>query len=395
MALPLTKLIKGVSGHISRACEEVVRIRQKQRVLRRKEEERKARVFILKLPPDSRRAAKLSSEKGASSWLTALPLDRHGFRLHKGAFRDALSLRYNWAPSRLPSTCVCGKHFSVAYALSCGTGGYAIMRHNEFRDITARLMQEVCYDVSTEPRLQPLSNETLEGRSAIREENARVDVAARDFWGDGSQKAYFNLRVFNPCAQTYLTMEPQTVYLRQEKEKRRQYQQRICEVEHGSFTPLVFSTTGGMGRAASVTFKRLAAQIAEKHTEEAYSQVVVWKRTLVSFLTSAVVHNSTSRLSHQEDWVHFSASSSVGSEWVPSSLNFYLLFARNNNNNKFSWNTPYSYLLMYTSKFFIQLVWFSSVSHTSHNSLLSTESCPFVCESLSNLLGWTYYFLLF
>ena len=52
-------------------------------------------------------------------------------------------------------------------------------------------LQEVCYDVSTEPRLQPLSNETLEGRSAIREENARVDVAARGFWGDGSQKAYF------------------------------------------------------------------------------------------------------------------------------------------------------------------------------------------------------------
>ena len=77
-------------------------------------------------------------------------------------------------------------------------------------------------------------------------------------------------------------LEPQTVYLRQEKEKRRQYQQRICEVEHGSFTPLVFSTTGGMGRAASVTFKRLAAQIAEKR-KEAYSQVVAWIRTLVSF----------------------------------------------------------------------------------------------------------------
>ena len=61
--------------------------------------------------------------------------------------------------------------------------------------------------------------------------------------------------------------------------------------------------------------------------------------------------NSTSRLSHQEDWVHFSASSSVGSEWVPSSLNFYLLFARNNN-NKLSWNTPYSYLLYVYVEFF-------------------------------------------
>ena len=212
MALLLTKLIKGESGHISRACEEVVGILQKQHVLQRKEEEQKAEDFISRLPQDCRRAAKLALEKGASSWLTALPLDGHGVRLHKGAFRDALSLRYSWAPSHLPSTCMCGKQtISVAHALSCGTGGYTIMRHNELRDITARLMQEVFYDVTTEPRLQPLSNKTQERRSAICEENARVDVAARGFWSDGShvQKAYFDIRVFNPCSQTYLTMEPQ------------------------------------------------------------------------------------------------------------------------------------------------------------------------------------------
>ena len=40
--------------------------------------------------------------------------------------------------------------------------------------------------------------------------------------------------------------------------------------------------TGEMGRAAIVTFKRLASQIAEKH-KEAYSQVVALIRTLVSF----------------------------------------------------------------------------------------------------------------
>ena len=50
-------------------------------------------------------------------------------------------------------------------------------------------------------------------------------------------------------------------------------------------------------------------------------------KTTRVFLTSAVVHNSTSWLSHQEDRVHLSASSSVGSEWVSPSLNFFLLFA--------------------------------------------------------------------
>ena len=32
-----------------------------------------------------------------------------------------------------------------------------------------------------------------------------------------------------------------------EREKRRQYEQRVGEVEHGHFTPLVFTATGGMG----------------------------------------------------------------------------------------------------------------------------------------------------
>ena len=37
----------------------------------------------------------LSQEKGASSWLTALPVEDFGFVLHKGAFCDALALWYD------------------------------------------------------------------------------------------------------------------------------------------------------------------------------------------------------------------------------------------------------------------------------------------------------------
>lgn len=35
-----------------------------------------------------------ANKQGASVWLTALPLKEHSFELHKGAFRDPLSLRY-------------------------------------------------------------------------------------------------------------------------------------------------------------------------------------------------------------------------------------------------------------------------------------------------------------
>ena len=229
-------------------------------------------------------------------------------------------------------------------------------------------MQEVCYDVSTEPRLQPLSNETLEGRSDIREENARVDVAPRCFWSDGSQKAYFDTRV-------YLTMEPQTVYLRQEKERRRQYHQRIWEVEHGSFTPLVFSTTGGMGRAASVTLKRLVAQIVEKR-REAYSQVVAWIRTRVSF---SLLRLSITALrgcrTKKTGYISLPTAALVVNE-----CRLHWIFLSSLCKKKNSHETHHT-SFMYTSHFFIRLVWFSSVSHTSHNLLLSTEY-----SNLSNLL---------
>ena len=36
--------------------------------------------------------------------------------------------------------------------------------------------------------------------------------------------------------------------------KRRAYEQRVREIEMGSFTPLVFSATGGMAPAATIMY---------------------------------------------------------------------------------------------------------------------------------------------
>ena len=41
------------------------------------------------------------------------------FPLHKSSFRDALCLRYGWEPTGLPTSCVCGKFFTVDHCLSC------------------------------------------------------------------------------------------------------------------------------------------------------------------------------------------------------------------------------------------------------------------------------------
>ena len=64
------------------------------------------------LLPSLKCCVDLAKESGSSSWLTVLPILEHGFHLHKGDFRDALSLRYGITPSNTSSTCQCGTSFS-------------------------------------------------------------------------------------------------------------------------------------------------------------------------------------------------------------------------------------------------------------------------------------------
>ena len=136
--------------------------------------------LISLLPDDLRRIVQLSSETGASSWLSVLPIEEHGFALHKGAFRDALCLRYGWLPSGLPAKCVCGHGFTVDHAMNCSSGGFPTLCHNELRDFTAAVLSEVCHDVAVEPVLQPLSGESLRFATANVEDEACVDVSVRE-----------------------------------------------------------------------------------------------------------------------------------------------------------------------------------------------------------------------
>ncbi len=71
-------------------------------------------------------------------------------------------------------------------------------------------------------------------------------------------------------------------YRRHELEKRRAYERRILEVEHGTCTPLVMSTSGGWGPSATVAFRRLAGLIAYKHNQS-YSTTLHFMRCKISF----------------------------------------------------------------------------------------------------------------
>ena len=85
---------------------------------------------------------------------------------------------------------------SIEHALSCARGGFPTIRHSEIRNITADLMRQVCHRVG----LQPVTGEQLQHRTANREDGARLDVVARNFWGQDGQRAFFDVRVFNPYA---------------------------------------------------------------------------------------------------------------------------------------------------------------------------------------------------
>ena len=58
-------------------------------------------------------------------------------------------------------------------------------------------------------------------------------------WVSG-QRAFFDLRVFDPNAQRYLKQALKQCYSMNENEKKRRYNTRIMEVDQGGFTPLVF-----------------------------------------------------------------------------------------------------------------------------------------------------------
>ena len=63
------------------------------------------------LPEKTVRAVNHAKQKGASNWLSTLPLEEQGFTLTKNEFRDALALRYSKDIRGLPSKCPCGQSF--------------------------------------------------------------------------------------------------------------------------------------------------------------------------------------------------------------------------------------------------------------------------------------------
>ena len=87
------------------------------------------------------------------------------------------------------------------------------------------------------------------------------------------------------------------IYRNHENEKKRLYLRRVLDIEHGTFTPLIFTSTGGMGKECLQYHSRLAQLISIKKGEN-YAKTISWIRARRSFvlLRSALICLGGSRV---------------------------------------------------------------------------------------------------
>ena len=65
---------------------------------------------------------------------------------------------------------------------------------------------------------------------------ARLDIKARGFW-NRDEMAFFDVRIFNPFAKSYLNTKLDTLFRQKEDGKKTEYAELVIRIEHGSFTP--------------------------------------------------------------------------------------------------------------------------------------------------------------
>ena len=91
-------------------------------------------------------------------------------------------------------------------------------------------------------------------------DDARPDVGDGGVWTDG-QNAFFVVRITNTYSASQHNVKTEKVLLRLEKEKKRKYNRRIMNIEHGTFTSLAFSVSGVFSKFFS---KHMAEKIAKQ-----------------------------------------------------------------------------------------------------------------------------------
>ena len=123
-------------------------------------------------------------------------------------------------------------------SLSCAKGGFIYQPHNELRDTIAKTIDEVRNDVNIEPRLEPISGESL-NKGAIKSEGARSDVKAQ--WGlDERPKSIFWHKGIQCLCSAVLKSEPQKRFRHQWEGKKEAIQRENNKSWQRIFHPANF-----------------------------------------------------------------------------------------------------------------------------------------------------------
>ena len=169
------------------------------------------------------------------------------------------------------------------YALRCPTGAFPTCHHNEIQDLLAALIWEVCFDRAIKQHLHPLTRETFRRQATTTDDESRLDIRARGFWGNQAENTFLMWVSFNLNLPSNRTSTLSSFYCRNERAKWNKYEERSLEVERDSFTPLVFNTSGGASPLTTIFLKHVASLQAEKH-DLTYSTVLGWLHARLSFM---------------------------------------------------------------------------------------------------------------
>ena len=98
------------------------------------------------------------------------------------------------------------------------------------RGVTATLLSDVCKDIELKPSLFTLNREEQTMRKTVKtNDEVQLDISPRCLWLSG-QKAFFDIRVFDPNARRYSKQTLRQCYSLIENEKKRHCNTRIIKV---------------------------------------------------------------------------------------------------------------------------------------------------------------------
>ena len=142
--------------------------------------------------------------------------------------------------------------------------------------------------VNTEQLLLPCEGHIFPV-SANTRDDARMDIVCRGLWRD-MEASYLDVRVFHPNAPSYRKSSITHLHRTHQNQKKMAYMRRVLNVEQGSFTPLVFATSGGFAPEVKRVLERVGLKICDKHQEGlAETMAFIRQKLRFSLLRSTLV----------------------------------------------------------------------------------------------------------